>query len=70
MLEILSIPAIVAFVEAVKAVGLPTKYAALLAVATGICFGLLFGDVPTGLVLGLAASGLYSGFKAVYNKAS
>lgn len=65
MLELLSIPAIVAAVEAVKYAGLPSKYAALTAVCIGVAFGFGMGDWLTGLVLGLSSSGLYSGAKAM-----
>lgn len=65
MLELLSLPAIIAAVEAFKMGGLPTKYAALLAVALGIIFGALMDSVVAGMVMGLAASGLYSGAKAI-----
>lgn len=65
MFELLSIPAILALVEAVKQVGLPSKYAAVVAIACGAVFGFILGEVVTGVVLGLAASGVYSGAKAM-----
>ena len=68
MFELLSVPAIMAAVEAVKMAGLPAKYAALIAVVFGVAFGLGMGDVMSGLLFGLAASGLYSGAKAVIKK--
>ena len=65
MIELLSIPAIIAAVEAIKATGFPAKYSALLAVGFGVIFGYGMGDVMTGLTIGLAASGTYSGAKAL-----
>jgi hypothetical protein len=62
-MEILSIPAILAIVEALKMVGLDSKYAPIVSIVVGIAFGLAFGDWVAGLILGLSASGLYSGVK-------
>lgn len=68
MFELLSIPAVVAVVEAVKMAGLPSKFAALVAIVVGGVFGYFMADVLTGVVYGLAASGLYSGAKAVLER--
>lgn len=65
MLELLSIPAIIAAAEAAKMAGLPSRFAALLAIAIGTSFGFLVGAPLEGLVLGLASSGTYSGLKAM-----
>jgi len=62
-MELLTIPAIVALVEALKRSGMDSKYAPLVAIAVGIAFGLALGDWVGGLILGLSASGLYSGVK-------
>ena len=72
-MELLSIPAIVAIVELVKGAGMPTKLAPVVSVVLGVCFSLVFCGmtidcVGTGLVLGLGASGLYSGGKTVLKK--
>lgn len=65
MFELLSIPAIIAAIEAVKAAGLPSRLAALGAIAIGASFGFILGDTMQGLVFGLAASGTYSGLKSM-----
>ena len=65
MFELLSIPAILALVEAFKLAGFPKNFAALLSIFCGIVFGLIIGDAVTGLIIGLAASGLYSGSKNI-----
>lgn len=69
---------IVALVEGAKRLGLPARYAPLVAVALGLVCGLaayVARAVPSlggwveaaggGIALGLAAAGLYSGAKAV-----
>ena len=68
--DVAIIPLIVGVVELFKQLGLPNKFAALLAAALGILIGIVYvtpGDVLqcilVGLSLGLAASGLYSGVK-------
>jgi hypothetical protein len=68
-MELLSVPAIIALVEAFKAAGLPKRFAPVVAVALGAAFGLMFVDVSLtgfgmGVILGLTASGLYSGARA------
>lgn len=61
---LLSIPAIIAFVEAVKRTEfLNSRYEPLLAIVSGLGTGFLMGDWVTGIVMGLAASGTYSGVK-------
>jgi hypothetical protein len=64
-MEILSIPAILAIVEAFKMIGLPSKYAAIMAIGVGLLFGFIVGSPVAGMVFGLSASGLYSGIKKV-----
>lgn len=71
------VPIIVALVSVGKKAGLPAKFSSLLALALGIggAFAtMLTGDatiiviVMTGIGLGLMASGLYSGGKAIIKK--
>lgn len=62
-MELLTIPAVIALVEAFKYGGMSTKFAPLAAIIAGVCFGVIIGDWVAGFVLGLAASGLYSGTK-------
>jgi hypothetical protein len=65
------VPFIMAIVEGVKRAGFPAKWSPVLSVGLGIGGGLLIhpGDVAQGvvigIVLGLTASGLYSGAKNV-----
>lgn len=68
-------PLVAALTELVKRLGLPSKYAPLVSIGLGI--GLQFAvaaGVTTidtalqGLVIGLAASGLYSGGKTLVKK--
>ena len=63
MFELLSIPAIIAAIEAFKMAGLPSKLAAIGAIGIGVTFGFIMGDAVTGLLLGLASSGTYSAAK-------
>jgi hypothetical protein len=64
---------VMGIVEAFKNFGLPSKYAPLVSLALGIGFSFASaasGTTPVqavmeGLVIGLAASGFYSGAKAV-----
>lgn len=65
MFELLSIPAVIALVEALKMAGLPSKFAAIGAIVLGAAFGFIIGDVISGLLYGLSASGIYSGYKAM-----
>lgn len=63
------IPLIIGLVEMFKRLGLPVKYAPVIAVLIGVLVGILYMDIPLkdgiiiGLVFGLSASGLYSGTK-------
>ena len=69
---IVMVPLIVGLVEVAKRVGLPTQYAAMLALGLGVLVSVgswvaaeaggrdLFEATLVGLALGLSASGLYS----------
>lgn len=71
--QTVSIPVIVVgLVELAKRLGLPTRYAPVLAVLLGLLFGTVYlspedlrAGVLMGLALGLSASGLYSGSRAI-----
>ena len=68
-LELLSIPAIIAIVEAIKATGyIDNRYVPLLAIVTGGIVGLLMGNVVMGIVLGVTASGVFSQVKTLAGK--
>ncbi len=68
------IPLIVGLVQLVKKLGLPSRFAALLSVVLGVGAGFVMhpGNVSqaviVGLMIGLSASGLYSGGKALSGK--
>jgi hypothetical protein len=64
------IPIITILVDVIKKAGLPKKFAPLISLILGVIFGLVFennGDIRnaiiTGLIMGMSASGLYSGGK-------
>lgn len=64
------IPIITILVDVIKKAGLPSNFAPLMSLILGVVFGLIFensGDVKiaiiTGLIMGMSASGLYSGGK-------
>ena len=60
--------------EAAKRSGLPSKWAPLVSVALGVAYSVAFGTddratrVVGGIIIGLSASGLWSGTKAVVGK--
>ena len=67
------IPIILGVVEAVKRMGVPSKYSAAVAVVVGVGVSILLSGVTTvsifvGVLLGLSASGLWSGTKATFKK--
>lgn len=70
------VPVLIALIQALKGAGLPAKFAPLVAVVTGVlsCVYLLPLALPVeilqGVVVGLAASGLYSGAKAQFKNES
>ncbi len=62
------VPIVMALVEIVRNIGLKTQYAPLLAVILGVLGacglgGFSFPIALSGIVVGLSASGLYSGVK-------
>jgi hypothetical protein len=65
---LLSVPAVVAAVEAFKMAGMPHKMAGIVSIIIGAAFGLSVEFTMAGLiggfVIGLGASGLYSATKA------
>ena len=70
----LIIAAVMGITEALKRAGLPSQYAPFAALALGVGANVLFGEgeltgkILEGIILGLSASGLYSGTKAVVKK--
>lgn len=73
-MEAIYIPLIVAVIEALKQAGAPKRYLPLISLVIGIAVvtvsdGLLTtNSVLQGAILGLSASGLYSGAKSVIGK--
>lgn len=69
--ELAPVPVIIAVVELIKQYGLPSKYAPLLALLLGLAVSFFSAQTVSieagleGLVLGLSASGLYSGGKVM-----
>ncbi|MES1045277.1 hypothetical protein FOA22_12435 [Heyndrickxia oleronia] len=67
--DVAIIPLILALVQFFKKVGLPEKYSPIIAVFFGLFAGIFYLDAPikegiiVGLMLGLSATGLYSGTK-------
>ena len=73
-LAVAMIPVTLGLVSAIKQVGLPSKFAALTSIGVGVGLMSLTGvpwqaDVAQGIIVGLAASGLYSGSKATFSDA-
>lgn len=67
------IPLIVGIVAAIKKAGLNSKYAPLVAMLLGVVvvsleLGLTSDAIVTGIVIGLSASGLWSGGKTLIKK--
>lgn len=61
---------VLALVQLIKTAGLPSRFAPILSIALGVGFAYLGGGawqdiVMNGLVIGLTASGAWSGTKAV-----
>lgn len=63
---------VMALVESIKRAGVPSRFAGLISAALGVAYGLATSPTPNvafavvrGLIIGLSASGLYSGTKAL-----
>lgn len=71
MYDVALIPATMGLVEVAKSAGLPGKYAPIVSLAIGTCLGIAtsLDDIGKGIIVGIAiglsASGLYSGTKAL-----
>ena len=70
--DVLIVPLIIGLVAVAKKSGVPTKALPLLSLAIGVSAGIIYasnGDIKQGVLvgamLGLSASGLYSGGKTV-----
>lgn len=67
--DVAIIPLILGLVELFKRGGLPLKYSPFVAVVFGLLYGIFYIDgeikqsIIVGLMLGLSATGLYSGTK-------
>ncbi|MYL22053.1 hypothetical protein GLW04_19445 [Halobacillus litoralis] len=66
------IPLVTAIVEMVKSLGMSKRYSMIVALLMGVVFGVFYiapydlkAGVIAGLVLGLSASGFYSGAKQI-----
>lgn len=72
--DVALIPATMGLVDVAKRAGLPSKYAPILSLGVGIALGIatsldnLQKGIITGIAIGLSASGLYSGTKALTKK--
>ncbi len=73
-LVIVAIPVALGIVEAIKALNLPSRFAPIVSIAVGILLVTLVPEltwqatIAQGIIVGLAASGLWSGGKATINK--
>lgn len=66
-----AVPVVIGVTAAIREIGIPSKYAPLLAIAFGMTFMSLTGivwqvAVVQGIIVGLMASGLWSGSKALF----
>lgn len=73
--DIVLIPVIVGLIELLKLYGLPKKLMPILSLALGIGGGIFYlfphdwkSGVLGGIIMGLSASGLYSGGKTIVRK--
>lgn len=69
------IPLIIGFVQLLKTLGLSKKYVPLASLLLGLAGGVFYlfpedlkGGIIVGVMLGLSASGLYSGTKNTFEK--
>ena len=72
-LVVVVIPLVLGLVAAAKQAGLPSRFAAILSLALGMGFVAIAGgswqeSITKGIIVGLSASGLWSGGKAVLVK--
>ena len=73
-MELLTIPAVVAMVEALKMAGLSSKFAPIVSILLGLIMGMIFvpgtliASAGVGILIGLSASGIYSGGKTLLTK--
>ena len=68
--DVALIPVVSGLVELFKQTGLPQKYWALVSLVIGIIIGIIYIDplkkgILIGMMVGLSASGLYSGTKSI-----
>lgn len=69
--DVALIPATMGLVEVAKSAGLPSKYAPIVSLCIGMALGIgtsldnIGKGVIVGVAIGLSASGLYSGTKAL-----
>jgi mannose/fructose/N-acetylgalactosamine-specific phosphotransferase system component IIC len=69
ILELLSIPAIIVTVEAIKMTGYVShRFIPLVAILVGAIIGIIMGDVITGIILGVTSSGVFSQIKTASGK--
>lgn len=66
-----SVPIVIGVVSVFKGVGLPSKWAPIISLVLGLGVSFLVGGplltvILAGLIVGLSASGLYSGSKATF----
>ncbi len=73
--DVALIPIIIGLVEILKGIGLPKKLMPFISVILGLAAGIFYvypldlkGGIIVGLMLGLSASGLYSGAKNTIEK--
>ena len=69
--DVALVPITLGVTEVVKGIGLPSRYAPLVSLGVGIVLGVAttpenrLKGILTGMAVGLSASGLYSGTKAL-----
>lgn len=73
--DVLLIGVIIAIVELLKNAGVPSKLLPFIALVLGLLGGTIYlfqGDIKTGIIaglmMGLSASGVYSGYSTLKNK--
>ncbi|AXH99248.1 hypothetical protein DV702_05535 [Sporosarcina sp. PTS2304] len=73
--DIVLIPVIIGLIEVMKVYGLPKKLLPIFALLLGVCGGIFYlfpqdwkTGVLSGIIMGLSASGLYSGSKTIVRR--